>query len=100
VRVLFHPSAAAELAEAIEWYEAQSRGLGARLLRSVEKAIAAIRECPSTWPIWPGLGEETGIRRFLLPRFPFGIAYRQRAGVVEVVAFAHLKRRPGYWRDR
>ena len=43
-----------------------------------------------------------GTRRKLLGRFPFAIVYREhpRDRVVEVVAFIHLRRRPGYWLNR
>jgi hypothetical protein len=35
----------------------------------------------------------------VLPRFPFLIA-REAAAGVEIIAIAHDRRRPGYWRDR
>jgi arylsulfatase A-like enzyme len=89
--VVFHPRAAVELAEAVEWYESRSDGLGGALLEVVERALTAICDQPATWPLWPVLGEELQIRRFLLSRFPFAIAYRIRQEVVEIIAFAHLK---------
>jgi hypothetical protein len=100
VRVVFHPQAAAELAETVEWYDSRSSGLGGVLLEGVDRALAAICEQPKTWPLWPDLGEEARVRRFLLSRFPFGIAYRVKEESVEIIAFAHLKRRPGYWSER
>jgi len=100
VRAVFHPAAAAELGEAVEWYESRSSGLGRVLLEGVDRALTAIREQPTIWPFWPDVGSELRVRRFLLSRFPFGIAYRLHEGTVEVIAFAHLKRRPGYWCDR
>jgi hypothetical protein len=30
------------------------------------RAIDAIAERPSTWPLWPAVGEDLGVRRFLL----------------------------------
>ena len=41
-----------------------------------------------------------GTRRFMLPNFPFSIVYRVQQDAVEVVAVAHHRRRPGYWRGR
>ena len=35
-----------------------------------------------------------------LKKFPFRIVYRSIGDRVLVVAIAHAKRRPGYWRDR
>jgi plasmid stabilization system protein ParE len=39
-------------------------------------------------------------RRLLLRRFPYQIAYRASATEVIVVAIAHLKRHPSYWKHR
>jgi plasmid stabilization system protein ParE len=39
-------------------------------------------------------------RRILLHRFPFFIVYRFRQARIEIVAVAHARRRPGYWRER
>jgi plasmid stabilization system protein ParE len=39
-------------------------------------------------------------RRIPLRRFPFVVVYRDLPDHVEVMAFAHTSRRPGYWRSR
>jgi len=39
-------------------------------------------------------------RRYVFPRFPFSLIYPRRNDEVEVIAVAHGKRRPGYWRSR
>ena len=36
----------------------------------------------------------------MLPNFPFSIVYRVHQDAMQVVAVAHHRRRPGYWRDR
>ena len=41
-----------------------------------------------------------GIRRIFVDRFPYSIVFVQRDDEIEVLAFAHRKRRPGYWRNR
>ena len=50
----------------------------------------------------PHLGPhfEGTFRRKLLRRFPFQLIYEVTAEEVLLVAVAHLRRRPGYWRDR
>ena len=70
------------------------------LQQEVSRAVVAIGESPGTWPFWPGIEAARSARRFLLSRFPFGIAYRLEADEVVVVAVAHLRRRPGYWTGR
>jgi hypothetical protein len=69
--------------------------LGSDFAVEVERALAVIGENPRAWPGWPDASEELEIRRFLLSRFPFALAYR-----VIVLAVAHAKRRPGYWLSR
>jgi hypothetical protein len=41
-----------------------------------------------------------GTRRLVLRRFPFAIVYRLAGEFVLVLAIAHMRRRPGYWRGR
>lgn len=100
MRVRFHPAATAELTEAGDWYDAQLAGLGLDLVEEVGRAVDAASEHPVAWAFWPGIGEASGIRRLLLPRFPFALAYVVDGGEILVLAVAHVRRRPGYWRDR
>ena len=46
----FHPEASLELAEAADWYEDQSFGLGGRFLAAMALAVAAIRSDPERFP--------------------------------------------------
>lgn len=39
-------------------------------------------------------------RRHFGPEFPFAIIYLARPDEVWIVAVAHFKQRPGYWKDR
>jgi hypothetical protein len=52
---------------------------------------------PHLGPPWPGVPEDLGVRRLLLPRFPFAIAYLVRDDDVVVLAMAHTRRKPAYW---
>jgi hypothetical protein len=47
-----------------------------------------------------GHGPTLGVRRFLLPRFPFAIGYVVEGETITVLAVTHLRRRPGYWLRR
>jgi len=100
VRVRLHPGASTDLASSGDWYEQQVPGLGLDLADEVQRALEAIAERPATWPLWPGVGEGAGVRRFLLARFPFAVGYVVESGEVVVLAIAHQRRRPGYWLER
>jgi plasmid stabilization system protein ParE len=100
VKIVFHREASAELEEAEDWYEAQRPGLGDDLSAEVERALGLIEESPTVWPRWPGAPPLPVVRRFLLARFPFALAYLAEPSRVVVLAVAHTKRRPGYWFHR
>ncbi|MEW6323459.1 MAG: type II toxin-antitoxin system RelE/ParE family toxin [Acidobacteriota bacterium] len=89
--------ASVEFAEAVRWYETKRPGLGADFYDAVAKTIALIRE-------HPGVGHRSGgsgdYRQLLVDRFPYNIVYRERPADLYVIAVAHTKRRPGYWKDR
>jgi len=39
-------------------------------------------------------------RRVVLSRFPYIVVFRETVTEIEIVAVAHGRRRPGYWRER
>jgi plasmid stabilization system protein ParE len=93
--VVFLPDAEQEMLQAAVYYESQSSGLGRDYLSEVERAVQAVKESPMTWPIVEG-----ELRRRLVRRFPFGILYRIDPEEIVIIAVAHLRRKPGYWRER
>ena len=93
--VEFHPLAADEAQAAERWYRERNETASGRLQRELDRAIERITERSEAGS--PYLGNT---RRVLLRRFPFFIVYRIRVGVLEFVAVAHARRRPGYWRAR
>jgi len=95
VAVEFHPLAAEEARFAERWYREQNEAASGRFQRELERAIERLSE-------QPGAGSPYLIdtRRVFLRRFPFCVVYRVRGGHLEIVAVAHARRRPGYWRAR
>jgi plasmid stabilization system protein ParE len=95
VRLEFDDEAAEELEAAHDWYQRRSLHAARGFLDEIDAALRLIEGNPLQWPIFEG---ET--RRCLLRRFPYAIIYRVRDDVVKIVAVAHGRRRPGYWRAR
>lgn len=91
----FNPLALEELREAVAYYEGQGVGLGASLLEEVEKTVDLLQSHPES-------GQQTGrgIRRRVLNRFPYSLMYRLAGGDLRILALAHQRRRPRYWRSR
>lgn len=88
-------AAESELAEAVNWYEEQSPGLGDALLVELVRVFRLIERYPDAWH---PLSRNT--RRCRLARFPYGVIYAQDGDELLVIAIAHLHRAPGYWRER
>jgi hypothetical protein len=93
-----HPEARAEVLATLAYYDALDRVQGTTLsdaLREhIEHAYVQIGEAPSAFP--PYL---FGTRRFLLRRFPYALVFDVEPSPL-LLAFAHAKRRPGYWKTR
>ncbi len=93
--VKFLPDAEEEMYEAAKYYQSQASGLGSDYLSEVEKAVGSIAIAPLTWPKIEG-----ELRRRIVRRFPFGILYYTDVKETVIVAIAHLRRKPGYWKKR
>ncbi len=95
MRVRLHPEAIVEARAARRWYAERDEQVGAAFMDELDRAVELVARLPRTWPPF-----EAGTRRFLFKRFPYYLIYRERDGMVEVVAVMHARRHPGYWRHR
>ena len=64
-------------------------------MAELDLAMARIEEAPRRWPSYLA-----DTRRYLLRRFPFFVVFREVDDLVQIVAVAHARRRPGYWLGR
>jgi plasmid stabilization system protein ParE len=88
--------AEAEFEAAARWYD-EHAGLRTEFVEAIDEAIFAIADGPQRYPLWR---PESSYRKYVVRRFPDVVLYRLRVDCVEVMAFAHTRRRPGYWKDR
>ena len=93
----FHGAARSELREAAHWYEARGSGLGAEFLAAVEACLARLVEKPAAFP---ELRRAPGVRRALLRRFPYALVFLVHGETITILAMAHGRRRPLYWKAR
>ena len=93
--VEFHPAARFEVERTHAWYGSKSESAADGFLLEMEAALDEIAEAPSRWP-----RHLHGTRRFVLRRFPFSVVYVSSGASIRIVAVAHAKRHPGYWRRR
>ena len=95
IAIEFHAAAQAELDASIAFYESHVEGLGERFLKQVEETTGRIVSSPDAGAPLTG-----GLRKRLVPGFPFTMIYRVLDDHVVILAIAHQHRRPGYWQQR
>jgi toxin ParE1/3/4 len=94
--IVIHSEAIAELDQAIAYYEEQKVGLGLDFLAAIEQATNKIQQNPNLGTIYKNLV----VRRYVIKRFPFLIFYAVLPDIIWIVAIAHGKRKPDYWKTR
>jgi plasmid stabilization system protein ParE len=97
MKIEFLQPAAAELYEAIVYYNIQRQDLGLEFAKEVQDTIERIKQNPEAWTT---ISTSKQARRCLTNRFPYGIIYQIRKNTILIVAVMHLKRRPQTWQSR
>lgn len=90
-----HETAEVEINEAADFYDLQSPGLGSVFIEEVRRAMESISQFPKATPLVGGR-----VRKKLLIRFPYSLLYSIQSEEIRLLAVAHQKRRPFYWRGR
>lgn len=91
----FHPQAREEFREAIRWYRARNVNAGIEFRKAVSTAVREVVQSAGRWPRYL-----YGTHRYVLQRFPFSVVYLDDPEMVTIIAVAHAKRKPGYWKSR
>jgi toxin ParE1/3/4 len=92
---IFHPEAGEEYVRAVEYYAAIAPELGSRFHNEIERLIREVRRQPDRFYRF-----SSPAQRALARKFPYSLVYLDEPDRVWIVAVMHLKRRPGYWRER
>ncbi len=93
--IIFHPEAENELNSTIDFYNRKVSGLGLEFLEEIERDINLIDGNPDRWLIL-----KNRVRKYILKQFPYTIYYIFDPNRIYIVAIAHQKRKPFYWKDR
>ena len=91
-----HPEAAEEHTKQVAHYEQIQRGLGRRYHSEFQNLVAWVCATPDRFRIVLA----PDIRRAMFRVFHFDLVYRVVDGQVQVLAIAHHRRQPGYWKTR
>jgi plasmid stabilization system protein ParE len=89
------PAAEADIAEAVEWYEDQTAGVGGRLLAEVNRLNKRIAANPYRFPVI-----YRHARKASLGRFPYVLIFRLFGEEARLLSFFHTSRDPRRWQAR
>jgi len=95
--ITFLFEAEGEMNFSAQYYNQQAPGLGFDFLEEIERSLKLIVESPERWA-----ASKENIRKYNVRRFPFSIyyAYEKDEDKVLIIAVAHQKRKPEYWKGR
>ena len=95
MQVDFHPDATAEFESSADWYAERSLSSVRNFLVAVDLGVAEISKDPHRF-LWVDKRHQA----CSVAKFPFQIVFRHDNDHIYIVAIAHAKRRPGYWKKR
>ena len=100
VPVRFEDEADAEYRAAGQWYEARRVGLGLEFFDEVDAAIGQVLELPRAGELVRSMPAELAVRRVAVKRFPYHVFYLEAPEEIRILAVAHDRREPDYWKIR
>ena len=90
-----HPAADAEAIAEASCIKSDDAVQGELFVAALEKAITQARSDPSGHQSFGGQ-----FRKVRLGKFRFLLIYRDLEDEIQILAVAHMSRRPGYWKQR
>ena len=91
--VAIAPAAESDIGNAVLWYRERNALVADAFRAEVFDAIDRIGETPLGRP-----ADDEGNRHRVLRRFPYSVIYEVMGTTVTVLAVAHHRRKPNYWR--
>jgi plasmid stabilization system protein ParE len=97
IAVHLRKAAREEFREALMWYRERSFEVAERFAAEVSRTLEHLERFSSTGASVPGVRDEN-IRRLPVHNFPYHVVFMRMSDRISVLAIAHDRRRPGYWR--
>ena len=91
-RLKFASRATREIGAAFDWYEQHSGVLGSEFELAFELQLKRLEQVPRLY-----IEMILGLRRTLLPRFPYAVFHPVKNDVVHILAVIHTARSPKRW---
>ena len=93
--ILVTAAAEADYLDALLWYAGRSQRAAEGFEAAFEQALQLITDSPYRFAMCNGRH-----RRFLMRRYPYQVVYRIEEDQPIVIATAHTKRKPRFWKER
>ncbi|MCE5228201.1 type II toxin-antitoxin system RelE/ParE family toxin [bacterium] len=88
-------SAANEARTALNYYRTKSPDLALAFASELDNSFSLITRNPMAFPAYA-----SDVRKFTMHGFPFNIIYTLRDSEILILAIAHQRRKPDYWKNR
>ncbi len=88
-KIVFHPGASEDYAEAFGWYYSHGSGIAFDFEREIERGIRLIAQNPRRWPRF-----DHQRRRLIVRKFPYSLIYEVYSEESIILPVAHGKRKP------
>ena len=95
--VRLRAAAKRDLRDATAWYEERNAELADRFVAEVTRTLELIEQFPMSGGRVPGVLDPE-VRRLPVHNFPYHVVFLRLSDRTAVLAIAHDRRRPGYWR--
>lgn len=96
MNVSLNSQAELELVEGAAYYAREAnREIAGAFISELDRSAKLLGEHPKLGSTWRGR-----FRRLPLRRFPYSIIYYLSESEVRILAVAHQRRRPGFWKGR
>ena len=92
-------TAEAEFEEATAWYRHRDLRVASRFVSETRRTLELVEQFPQIGGRVPGV-DDKDVRQMPIHTFPYHVVFVDLPDRLEVVAFAHHRRRPGYFVDR
>lgn len=92
--------AESDMRTAAAWYEKRQAGLGEDFLQELARRLEVVELQPHQFGREDCNRKGRDVRFCRLRRFPYRIVFEIREACLVVLAIAHARRRPGYWKRR
>lgn len=89
------PGARIDYDETVDWYLAHDPAAALRFIHVAKDTLTSVLIDPERYATIA-----SGLHAAKIKGFPVQIVYRVRGATVQVLAYYHASRRPGYWTSR